>query len=150
MVKKYGLKIGRRVPAMIGLGAAAMFTVLTMITEHKMLSLVFLALSYAGSDFMLPISWAVCLDIGKKYAGAVTGTMNTAGQIGSFVTSLTFGYMVKWAQGNPDVLGLMPSFLTPAQAAYHVPLVPIAIMLAVSALLWLKVDPTEELIPEHA
>ena len=39
-----------------------------------------LALAYAGSDFMLPVAWAVCLDIGGRHAGAVSGAMNMAGR----------------------------------------------------------------------
>lgn len=130
MVRRFGLKAGRRMVAMIGLGSAAVFTVATILTADKYVALVFLALSYAGSDFMLPTAWAVCLDIGKKHAGAVTGTMNTAGQIGSFISSVLFGYLVKY------------------WGSYDKPLIPITIMLAISCALWMKIDPTEELIPE--
>jgi MFS family permease len=131
MVKKLGLKWGRRSVAIFGLGSSALFTVLTVLTQHKILALVFLALSYGGSDFMLPTAWAVCLDIGKKYAGAVTAAMNTAGQIGSFISSVLFGYFVT------------------ASGSYDFPLIPIAVMLTVSAVLWLKIDPTKELIVEE-
>jgi MFS family permease len=129
-VRKFGLKWGRRTVAMTGLFASAIFTVATVFTGDRMLALVFLALSYAGSDFMLPSAWAVCLDVGKKYAGAVTGTMNTAGQIGSFISSVLFGYFASMWN------------------SYDLPLLPIAAMLAVSALLWLKIDATRTLIPE--
>jgi len=132
MVRKLGLKWGRRSVAIFGLSCSAIFTVATVLTADKMLALVFLALSYAGSDFMLPTAWSVCLDIGKKCAGAVTGAMNTAGQIGSFISSVLFGYFVNWS------------------GSYDVPLIPMAVMLTISALLWLKIDPTEELIPEEA
>ena len=37
-------------------------------------------LGFAASDFMNPTAWAVCLDIGGKRAGSVTGAMNMAGQ----------------------------------------------------------------------
>ena len=115
---------------MLGLGASALFTVATILTPDKYVALVFLALSYAGSDFMLPTAWAVCLDIGKKYAGAVTGAMNTAGQTGSFISSVLFGYFVAFS------------------GSYDFPLVPMTVMLLISAALWLKIDATEELIPE--
>ncbi|MBM3775424.1 MAG: MFS transporter [Acidobacteria bacterium] len=130
MVRRLGLKWGRRSVAIFGLSCATLFTVATVMTSHKMLALVFLALSYAGSDFMLPTAWSVCLDIGKKYAGAVTGAMNTAGQIGSFISSVLFGYFVA------------------ASGSYDFPLIPMAVMLTISAMLWLKIDPTQELIPE--
>ncbi|MFB3829618.1 MAG: MFS transporter [Bryobacteraceae bacterium] len=146
LVRKIGLKWGRRTVAMIGLGSAALFTVATIMTSNQALGLIFLGLSYAGSDFMLPTAWAVCLDVGKKYAGAVTGTMNSAGQVGSSLSAVLFGYFVTFA-GD-----WLPRWGFPVQAGlrdfrYDVPLVFMTIMLAASALLWLKIDPTEELAP---
>ena len=41
-------------------------------------------------------SWSLCVDIGKKNSGAVSGTMNMAGNIGSFVTALAFPYLLSW------------------------------------------------------
>jgi predicted MFS family arabinose efflux permease len=130
LVARFGLKWGRRSVGIFGLGCAAAFTVATILTEHKILALIFLGLSYAGSDFMLPTAWAVCLDVGKKHAGAVTGAMNTAGQIGSFTSSVLFGYFVALS------------------GSYDFPLIPMTVMLTISALMWLKIDPTEQLITE--
>ncbi len=42
----------------------------------------------------LPPSWAFCIDIGGRHAGVVSGTMNMAGNVGSFVTSLAFPYLL--------------------------------------------------------
>lgn len=131
LVKRMGLVWGRRIVGMVGLGASATFIAATMFTDDKVLSVLFLALGYAGSDFMLPVAWAVCLDIGRKYAGAVSGAMNTAGQLGSTMTSIAFGYLVT------------------SYGSYNAPLVPMAVMTAISALLWLKIDPSIQLIPEH-
>ena len=52
-------------------------------------------------------------------AGVVTGAMNMAGQIGSFLTTVLFGYIVV------------------AFESYDAPLVPIALMSVVGALAWL-------------
>jgi sugar phosphate permease len=128
LVKRMGLKWGRRTVAMVGLGASAVFMTATVLTTDKVLSVLLLALGYAGSDFMLPVAWAVCLDVGRKYAGAVTGAMNTAGQIGSFLTSIAFGYLVAHF------------------GTYNAPLIPMGILTGISALLWLKIDPTQELV----
>ena len=130
LVRSIGLRWGRRTVGMTGLATAALFTLATMTATSKLASVIFLGFAYAGSDFMLPVAWAVCLDVGRKYAGAVSGAMNTAGQIGSFLTSVAFGYLV-------DVYG-----------TYNAPLVPMSAMLVVSAALWLKIDPTEQLVDE--
>ena len=73
---------------------------------------------------MLPNCWAVCLDIGKENAGAVTGAMNTAGQAGSAIVAYTYGSMVE-------------------SYGWDIPLVFIACMSLLSALLWFKIDPTK-------
>jgi len=93
----------------------------------------FLALGYGCMDCMLPVAWAVCMDVGKKYAGAVSGSMNMAGQIGSFLSSVLFGYMVEWFGGD-----------------YNKALIPLASMLLVSAYLFTRIDPTRQLVPEKA
>ncbi|MEP6538047.1 MAG: MFS transporter, partial [Bryobacteraceae bacterium] len=90
----------------------------------------FLTLGYGCMDCMLPVSWAICLDIGRKYAGSITGAMNMAGQLGSFLTAVVFGKMVMYF-GN-----------------YDTPLVPMAGMLFLSAFLYTRIDPREQLIPE--
>lgn len=130
LVKRIGLKWGRRTVGIVGLGASAIFMSATTLTDDKVLSVLLLALGYAGSDFMLPVAWAVCLDVGRKYAGTVTGAMNTAGQIGSFLTSVAFGYIVTHF------------------GSYDAPLIPMGILTGISALLWFKIDPTIELIKE--
>jgi len=131
-VRRVGLKWGRRVCAAGGLTASAIFTIAAALTTDKIWAVVFLALGYAGSDFMLPTAWALCLDIGKKYAGSVTGAMNTAGQLGSFTTASLFGFLVERFH------------------SYNLPLVPMSLLTLVSAILWLKIDATRQLVPEPA
>lgn len=52
------------------------------------------------------------------------------GNVGGFLFSVSFGYFVKWF------------------GSYYLALIPVALMLTISALLWLRVNATEELIPE--
>ena len=131
LVRRVGLKWGRRAVGVAGLTASAMFMLATAFTANKVASVVLLSFAYAGSDFMLPVAWAVCLDVGRRYAGAMTGAMNMAGQLGSFLSSVTFGYLVAWF------------------GTYNAVLPPMAAMLVVSAALWLKIDPTQELVSEE-
>jgi ACS family glucarate transporter-like MFS transporter len=127
LVKRVGLKWGRRLVGLSGLGLSAVFIAATLFTQDKILSVVFLALGFAGSDFMMPTAWAVCLDIGGRNAGAVGGAMNTAGQVGSFLTAVVFGYLVK--EFN----------------SYDAPLIVMAGMTVLAALAWFKIDPTKPL-----
>jgi MFS-type transporter involved in bile tolerance (Atg22 family) len=85
---------------------------------------------YGGILFQQPSLCALCLDVGRKNAGAVFGFMNTAGNAASALSSVVFGYLVGYS-GN-----------------YNTPFVPMVALLCVGALLWLQVDPTRELFPE--
>ena len=92
-----------------------------------------LTLGYFSMDCMLPVSWAVCVDVGRRHAGAVTGAMNSAGQIGSFLSSIAFGALV-------DAFG----------GRYDVPLVLFSACLLVSAILFLRIDASQPLIAADA
>lgn len=128
--KKYGLKLGRRMLGVSGLGASAVFMFLAAFIPGKMQVFIFLSLCFGVIDLMLPSAWAICLDIGKKYAGAISGAMNTAGNIGGFICATTFGYVVD-ATGN-----------------YNLPLFIIAGMLVFSALIFSFIDASKPLIKE--
>jgi MFS transporter, ACS family, glucarate transporter len=65
--------------------------------------------------------------IGRQNAGAVAGAMNFAGQMGGFFITIIFGKIVQ-STGN-----------------FNMPLFLIAGGLFVAALLWFKIDPTEEI-----
>jgi MFS family permease len=130
LVARLGLKWGRRTIGIIGAGGGALALVAAILTANSFLTLVFLSLTYFGVTLIQPTAFVVCIDIAPRYAGAVAGAMNTAAQTGAFVSSLVFGYLVK---------------LT---GSYSVPLIPMVFMLILSALMWLKIDPTEQLVPE--
>lgn len=128
LVRRLGLKWGRRLPGVIGLTLSGVSVLAGALLPGKYTAIVFLTCAYASSDFMMPSAWAVCLDIGKKYSGTVSGAMNTAGQFGSFISAVIFGYLVQ------------------ALHSYSLPLIPIGVMLLISASQWLRIDPTRELV----
>ena len=130
LVKRLGIKWGRRSVGLVGLGCASFFTVATILTTNKFATILFLGLVYAGITLQQTLVATVSVDIGGKHVGAVLGAMNTAGSIGGFLFSVSFGYFVKWF------------------GSYDLALIPVALMLALGMLLWFRIDATEELIPE--
>jgi predicted MFS family arabinose efflux permease len=131
LVKQFGLTWGRRVIGIAGLCTAALCAVANVFTQQWLAALILLSLVYGGITFQQPIMFAVCLDIGGEYAGAVVGAMNTAAQAGSFASSLAFGYLV-------DRYG-----------SYNVPFIPMVTLLLIGAWLWQKVDPAKRLVPSN-
>jgi MFS family permease len=129
LVKKIGLKWGRRLVGAGGVGLAGLLMLASLGIANPYTAAFVLATSFAASDFMLPNCWAVCLDIGKENAGSVTGAMNTAGQMGSAIVSAVYGGMVE-------------------SYGWNYPLIWIAGMSLLSAVLWFFIDPTQPLAAE--
>ena len=127
LVRRIGLKWGRRAIAIVGLILASLTTLAAALAQTQTAVILLLSLGLACKDFTLPVAWAVAIDIGKDHSGAVSGAMNTAGQIGSAVVAVLFGYLIS------------------ATHSYNAPLFVIAAMLLLSGLLWFKIDPTKSL-----
>jgi ACS family glucarate transporter-like MFS transporter len=84
----------RQYPAIVGFILSAAGLLASLAFQSPLPAVLCLTLALFGSDMTLPPSWAFCIDIGRSNAGAVSGTMNMAGNIGSFVTSLAFPYLL--------------------------------------------------------
>jgi len=52
------------------------------------------AVATFGADLTLCPSWTSCMDIAGKRTGTLSGAMNMAGNIGSFVSSIAFPYLL--------------------------------------------------------
>ncbi|WP_298474352.1 MFS transporter [uncultured Maribacter sp.] len=84
-------------PASLGFSLAAIGLLGSIYMNSAIGAIIFLSIAIFGADMTLPPSWAFCVDIGKKHAGAISGTMNMAGNIGAFITALLFPYLLAWS-----------------------------------------------------
>jgi MFS family permease len=75
--RAYGLRFGRRLVGSVSLALSALMILIAAVTTGKAIGVAALALGYGVMDCMLPSSWANCLDIGGRYAGVVSGAMNS-------------------------------------------------------------------------
>lgn len=125
-------KWSRRLPAMTGFVLAAVGIVGSAYAGSALSASLWFSLCIFGADMTLSPSWSACVDIGKSDAGVVSGTMNMAGNIGSFVTSLAFPYLLLWTES------LLPFSYVAAG------------LNLVAILLWLCIDPTIGLEEAHS
>jgi MFS family permease len=133
MIRAFGLRVGR-----CGIGAVALLVAgLSMIagaaTEHALISALLIACSGAAASFLLGAAWGVCLDIAGPHAGLVTATMNTAGQIGAFLSPI-----------------ILPLFLRPGAEDWASPLYIAGALYLAGAACWLIVDPRRPILAEIA
>lgn len=94
--KKGDWNRSRIIPASIGFILAAVGLLGSIYMDSAISAIIFLSIAIFGADMTLPPSWAFCVDIGKQHSGAVSGTMNMAGNIGGFITALIFPYLLAW------------------------------------------------------
>jgi len=96
LYRRRNIKISRRLPAITGFILAAFGMLMMARIDTPQVTIIFLAIAIFGADMTLSPSWAFCIDIGKEHAGAVSGTMNMAGNLGAFVTIIAFPYLYEW------------------------------------------------------
>lgn len=132
LVRRHGLSLGRRLMGTVCLLVSAGFLVATALTTGKVSGIILLALGFGVMDCMLPSAWSLCLDVGGRYSGAVSGAMNTAGSAGGFACTWLFGQLVG------------------AFGDYSIPLFIIAGMVAIAAALFWLIDPTKPIFAPAA
>ncbi len=122
-LKHWGLKKGRRITGMLGLGDCAFCIFLTAVSSNDFLTVASLIGGNFSFAFGVMVSYAVCADIGRNNAGTVTGAMNFFGQMGAFSLALVFGKIVQVTHHFDWALFL------------------VSFVLLMGCLLWLAIDP---------
>ena len=131
LVTRYGRRVTYRWMTATALTVtAALLLALSAARTHTAV-VVLSTLGFGVMDLMLPAAWAMCLSLGGRCGGTATGIMNTAGNLGGWICTVLFGYVVK-ATGN-----------------YNVPLRGVAAMVLLAAVLFSQVDCTKGL-PDEA
>ncbi|QJD80712.1 MFS transporter [Spirosoma rhododendri] len=129
-VKKRGITFGRRYVGMFGLVMAGICMIAGSLIPDTSIAIIFLGLGLAFKDFTLPVAWSAATDIGGQHAGAVSGTMGLAGQLGSAIMATAFGYILQ------------------ATGSYELPVRLIGGIVILGGLLWFKIDASQQLRDE--
>lgn len=86
----------RRIPAMAGFALSVvgllLCTQLTNISAFEFI--VCFGIAVFGVEMTISPSWTFCMDIGRNSSGAVSGTMNMFGNIGSATSAILFPFFI--------------------------------------------------------
>jgi MFS transporter, ACS family, glucarate transporter len=99
------LKTTRRLLASLGFLGAGVLLILSIQMRDPLLAMIVMGLASFCNDLVMPGAWAACMDIGGKYAGTLSGSMNMMGNLAGFVAPQVGGYILKHtenAQGIGD------------------------------------------------
>ena len=127
-VRAFGPRVGRCGIGAVSLLVAGIALVAGAAVHDPLLSALLIAVAGAADSFLLGAAWGTCLDIAGPHAGLVTGVMNTAGQLGAFLSPIVLGYLLK-DQTRPD------DWLVPLYIAGGLYLA--------GAVCWLAIDPAK-------
>ncbi|WP_437222277.1 MFS transporter [Planctomicrobium sp. SH661] len=127
----FGRRYGRRLPGLIGLPTAAVSVGCAMITTNGIASALLFAAAAGLISLGVPPAWAVCLDIGSRYAGVVSGIMTTCGCLGGAISTTVVGLCLDHYH------------------SYEIPLGLNAISSLVAAFAWWVIDPDRPVTNEE-
>ena len=127
LVKKKGLRFGRRLIGMTGMGMCGMLILAAAITSQNNLAAFCLVAANGFYGLSVMSSFGVCSDIGRNNSGTVAGAMNFSGQMGAFFLAIVFGKIA-------DVTHNL-----------NYPLFVVTFVLLIGCLLWLVIDPLQQL-----
>jgi sugar phosphate permease len=131
LVKRRGLRFGRRFVGMLGLGTCGLLLLLAAMLPQNNIAAACLVAANGFFSFGVMVSYAVCTDIGRNNAGTVTGAMNFFGQMGAFFLAIIFGKIVDLTHD------------------FNRPLYIVAIVMFTGAALWRAIDPLKQMrMPE--
>ncbi len=100
LARRTGVPLARRIIAITGfIGASASIFVFTKV-EDPVAAMIVLGFAGLFNDFVMPAAWAGCMDVGGRYAGTVSGTMNTFGSVAGALSPLVIGYLLAWTNQN--------------------------------------------------
>jgi len=128
LARRSGLRAARSGLGFVSFLTGALLTFASTLVTAPVAKAVLLALALGSVDLALSACWAVCLDIGRNYAGVVTGCMNTFSNLGGVLTPMVVAYAVdRWQSWT------FPFYVT-------------AVVYAAGAVIWLGIDPTTPIV----
>lgn len=133
-------KWGRRLMGMIGYGGAGLCYFLAagvkLIDPGNLLLFAGLVILMGFmNDLIMAPSWAVCQDIGQKYAATVAGTMNMVGNLGGAFTGI---FVTGWIRKQyPDTNGILILFTI------------YGVVYFIGVGLWLFIDASKPIVPDE-
>lgn len=118
----------RRFMAICGfLGASGLLIVSTRLAD-PLWAMLAMGLASFSNDLVMPGSWGACMDVGGKYAGTLSGSMNMMGNLGGGVAPIAIAYILAATNKNWDL-------------TFYVS----AAIYAMGAVCWLFLDPVTPL-----
>jgi len=84
----------RRLMAPLGFLGAGVMLIVSIQLDDPLYGMICMGMASFFNDLVMPGAWAACMDIGGKYAGTLSGSMNMMGNMAGFVAPMLGGYIL--------------------------------------------------------
>ena len=118
----------RRSFGFVGLAGAGALLMASFYIRDPLLAMLSMGLASFFNDTTMPGSWATCMDVGGRFAGTVSGSMNMMGNFGGMAGPVVVGLILRFTDHNWQLAFLIA-----------------AVVYGVGALCWLFIDPVTPL-----
>jgi MFS family permease len=119
------VRTARRVLSSTSFLLAAVVLLLSTLIHEPWLKVTAIGLGFGFfNDTVMPPAWGACMDVGGKFAGTLSGTMNMTGNFGGVLFPTLSAYVLEAFGNNWNVVFYM-----------------CAISYVIGAVLWMRLDP---------
>ncbi len=92
----------RKLMAYVGFTGASLLLILSIHLANPVAAMLAMGCASFCNDLVMPGSWGACMDVGGKYAGTLSGTMNSLGNIGGAVSPTAISLILRWTHNSWD------------------------------------------------
>ena len=128
LASRLGSRRGRRIMGLTGFPLAAAAAVVAVLTPSPLLSAGLFGAAAGLAALGIAPAWAVCVEVGGAHAGVVSGAMNMFGNLGGALSPLVIGFSLE------------------RFGSWQAPLLSVAALYVVAAVLWLEIDPGKRIV----
>ncbi len=90
----------RRLLGCTGFLGASLLLVVSINSKDLLLAMLAMGMASFSNDLVMPGSWGACMDVGGKYAGTLSGSMNMMGNMAGFVAPWLGGRILVQTGGD--------------------------------------------------
>ena len=92
--------LARKLLAVTGFTGAGVLLVTSLYIRDPLLAMLAMGAASFCNDLTMPGSWSTCMDIGGRYAGTLSGSMNMMGSFGGMLAPLAIGLILDYSDRN--------------------------------------------------
>ncbi len=89
-------RTSRKLLSCTGFAGASALLLVSVNLADPLYAMLAMGMASFSNDLAMPPAWGACMDVGGKYAGTLSGSMNMMGNLAGAVAPVSVGYILQW------------------------------------------------------